>query len=374
MAEDTQQPQRLSDRRIPVLDELRGIAVLLVMFCHTRLFGVGSPESGVTEILYARLANASSVGVDLFFVLSGYLITTILLQSRGDKHYYRVFYARRAARIFPLYYLALIIFFFIAPYVLQLTGHAEWLKDPLMQAPAELLWTYTLNWRHILPVIPCSLLIQNFWTLAVEEQFYLVWPAIIKHSDRRKLIWLCLAIIAASPLPRLFYSSSGMAEASWQLTYCRLDALAAGALVALCFTDAEYRARLEKFALPLVALSLWGLIAFTQNASWLWFSLTAVFFGSCLVLVLGNENASIVKPRVSMALRFFGKYSYAMYVFHQPLSILLAKAGFNAHVLTEMWGSRFCAIVAVNFVNLAVVTLLAWLSWHLLEKQFMKLR
>jgi peptidoglycan/LPS O-acetylase OafA/YrhL len=135
---------RTPDGRMPVLDGVRGVAILMVMMFHFWLFGT-VPGATLWERVYSRVAGTGWIGVDLFFVLSGFLITGILYDSRGGRHYYRVFYARRTVRIFPLYYASLALFFWVIPFVLTRLHHGEFsdthssvLESVRLDLPVEL--------------------------------------------------------------------------------------------------------------------------------------------------------------------------------------------------------------------------------------------
>ena len=180
-------------KRLMSLDGLRGIAILAVIAEHTlRLF---HPTS-VLSRLWAAFQESSWAGVDLFFVLSGFLITGILLDSRHDKRYFLNFYARRTLRIFPLYYAVLVIAILIVPAVMGFSKLPE-LYSRLV-ANQLWLWTYLQNFAqasgpHALPGFG------HFWSLAVEEQFYWVWPLAVFLLPRRHLFRLCITLCAFLP-------------------------------------------------------------------------------------------------------------------------------------------------------------------------------
>src|SRR5947209_5567222 len=154
--------------RIPVLDGLRGIAILLVMTYHFWLYGITSGHT-IWEGVYSHSAAVGWSGVDLFFVLSGFLITGILYDSRESVHYYRVFYARRTLRIFPLYYGFLALFCGIVPIVLGLVHHPELSPSHDSTTAKVFAGTYTLNWYEGFkgfPIVSASL--RHFWSLCIE--------------------------------------------------------------------------------------------------------------------------------------------------------------------------------------------------------------
>ena len=166
----------LSSQRMPVLDGIRGIAILLVMSFHFWIVGIAG-GSRPWERVYGDVAGMGWIGVDLFFVLSGFLITGILYDSRNAIHYFRVFYGRRTLRIFPLYYGALACFFLIGPFVLAHL-HVSTLAGMQSAAAAKFFsWTYLLNWYEgSMGWDAVAHPLQHFWSLGIEEQFYLLCP------------------------------------------------------------------------------------------------------------------------------------------------------------------------------------------------------
>ena len=169
--------------RIRPLDGLRGLAVLAVVLYHATLLAPGTGATGRTLLAAARLGWA---GVDLFFVLSGFLITRLLVESRGADNYFRVFYARRLLRIFPLYYVSLLVLvlLFRVP-----GGESLWY------------WLYASNVKATLSGWPSAPL-SHFWSLAVEEQYYLVWPLAVSLLSRRALVSLCAGLVVLVPAAR----------------------------------------------------------------------------------------------------------------------------------------------------------------------------
>jgi peptidoglycan/LPS O-acetylase OafA/YrhL len=178
-----------SGQRIPALDGIRGLAIALVMFHHFTLYGGMRPDF-VLDKVYRHVALVGWVGVDLFFVLSGFLITGILHDSRSDRHYFRNFYMRRTLRIFPLYYGVLAATFLVLPLVLDVSGSCrELLRDQAWY------WTYLINVQIGLDYWPSCFVLGHFWSLAVEEQFYLVWPLLLYLLGRRGMLALCVTCI-----------------------------------------------------------------------------------------------------------------------------------------------------------------------------------
>ena len=181
---------------IPALDGLRGIAIILVMLHH---FTYYRPTSGI-DALIGSVLFFGWTGVDLFFVLSGFLITGILLDTRGSERYFTSFYARRTLRIFPLYYLVLFLAFVVLPKFPAVHPVLAGQADVPPQWPY---WLYLTNfsiadrgWVHGW--------VDVAWSLAIEEQFYLVWPLVIWLCPPRLVAWLCTAIFVAEVFARSF--------------------------------------------------------------------------------------------------------------------------------------------------------------------------
>src|SRR5262245_35087776 len=177
-------PPRLTGHQ-PGLDGVRGVAILMVMAIH---FVGDSTARTLGQTLLVKAAGYGLLGVDLFFVLSGFLITGILLDAKNRPHYFRNFYALRTLRIFPLYYAVLAVLLLLIPAVTTLS--------PLLEQAREQqgwLWTYTTNfyvaytssWRSLTYVT-------HFWSLASEEHFYLVWPLVVFALRRKALERVCV--------------------------------------------------------------------------------------------------------------------------------------------------------------------------------------
>src|SRR3954466_4450020 len=211
---------------LPTLDGLRGIAILAVMIHHAAEFGQGnSPATAVHQFLHL-----GRHGVDLFFVLSGFLITGILLDSKGSPRYFSTFYARRTLRIFPLYYGVLLVVLVVLPLIVpQPPAAREVIADQ------GWLWLYASNilmaWRNRVLFNGEHVYLSHFWSLAVEEQFYLVWPLVVLLVGGRGLAWVCAACLPVALVVRGLTTRGSEFSAAIFLTPCRVDSLAVGALV-----------------------------------------------------------------------------------------------------------------------------------------------
>lgn len=363
--------------RLLGLDGIRGLAILCVMVLHATLYG-GVPVDRLNDWVY-RLALTGWIGVDIFFVLSGFLITGILYDTRGCARYLRTFYARRILRIFPLYYAALVLSMWVLPFAAALRPSLDGLA-----ADGAWYWLYLANLRIALEGWPEAGVIGHFWSLAVEEQFYVVWPFVVLALGRRALVNTCVAMIVGSLAFRLLLHAVDEPTAAYVLTPARMDSLAAGALIALVARGPGGLARIAGLARRsgrlgaalLLGLFLWlgGLDVEHVVVGTVGFSLTAAVAAALLVSVLRAPAASPLSVFFAAApLRFFGRYSYALYVIHHPL-ILLRPDGWSIEALAPLVGGWLPALALYVTAFIGICLLPALLSWHLLEKHFLRLK
>ena len=368
------------DHVVP-LDGLRGLAVLMVMFGHFWL--KQQPVGALQEWTYTFVQNGW-VGVDLFFVLSGFLITGILLEAKGSTHYFRNFYARRILRIFPLYWGFLFVYFVILPRVVSIAPGSPFATVPGIQ---PWFWLYASNMLSLVPgaIIPPGL--NHFWSLAVEEQFYLIWPAIVFALSMKTLERTCIALVVAALAFRLFLLTTPFHHTGgYVLLPARIDTLAIGAWLAIIARDAARRDIVERwapraFVVALVALVIANLpdvrmFGYGVSMQTVGFPLLAVIAASLISIGTGKaeKNARIRSFFSSRMLVTAGKYSYAMYVFHLPLVILLEIAGLHMRTLSGGRPPGILAALAYSVLLSLATFLVAFASWHLYEKHFLKLK
>ncbi len=361
--------------RLPALDGLRGVAILLVIVSHY----LGD---------YWRTATVGWTGVDLFFVLSGFLITGILLDAKGGPHYFRNFYARRTLRIFPLYYLVLFLVFVVAPWfpALNTEGYRE------VAGRQVWLWTYTANLYASAhgeiganPFAGDWVELLHLWSLSVEEQFYLVWPFIVLFTTRRQLIGVCAIGFLGAWMLRMYFITERFNPEPYFFTLCRVDDLAIGAFVAVMGRDRNGLEKLRACAPWLAIIALWVLTGTAVQVHHFFqlsgdvqryaYSAFSLLYGCLLVFALAAPKKNLYRRLLeNPVLRSFGKYSYAIYIFHWGLSGLLFARIVPLEALTERLGSQDAALTVRVFVVASVSWGIGWLSWNAYEKHFLKLK
>ncbi|HET9751398.1 MAG TPA: acyltransferase [Myxococcales bacterium] len=361
---------------LPGLDGVRGLAILLVMAVH--FVGDASAQT-LGQRLVVKAASYGVLGVDLFFVLSGFLITGLLVDAKDGPNYFRNFYARRTLRIFPLYYLVLALLFIVLPFAWPLSPALEEAR-----AHQAWLWTYTANFYIAARASWALTYVSHFWSLAIEEHFYLFWPLVVFSFQRRTLERICGAVIGAGLLLRVGLALGGMSELSISvLTPCRIDTLCVGALLALlCRRDGwadEMVRRSGRAALALasvtIALSAWCAVAKTglPVLHQIRGTLYALFFGTLVLISLQPQPSLLARVLRGGALRFFGKYSYGLYVYHGLLTWFFIEFHTEAR-FDAFFGNHAIAIAAKAACGVALSVAVAMASYELFEKPFLSLK
>jgi peptidoglycan/LPS O-acetylase OafA/YrhL len=367
--------------RVPAFDGMRGLAIVIVA-----IHNVATPVQQVAPnpllkvMFYAHAAGW--IGVQLFFVLSGFLITGILLDTKGAPNFFRSFYVRRGLRIFPLYYAVLFAWLVVAPLVVHLP---QWILDE-QHHNAVWYWTYLTNWvdpfgKHISGFA-------HFWSLAVEEQFYLFWPLLVVLLSSRALARTCIGLAVVALFVRLGVHLLGITPlAAYELTIARMDALTLGALGAIITRERSYFDRVRPWlprariwlpiACAVTALASKGFgrdRVLTQTIGYALLSL----WGLQLVLQTVIDQAEktstgATKLFSAPSLRNIGVYSYAIYVLHLPLA--LPFANFVEPFVDD--GPTWRRIAALSLYEIAAFTaayLAARLTWFLFEKRLLDLK
>lgn len=361
-------PNALPRRRLmvghhyPELDGIRGLAILLVLLFHCGAF---VDRGTFVQKLYRTLADCGWVGVELFFVLSGFLITGILLDTRHQKHYFLDFYARRALRIFPLYYA------FLAGILLL----GQFPNDSIAERVSY--WLYLQNWLPFFRPEPESM-VSHLWSLAVEEQFYLTWPALVLFAARRNAVGtLCLATAVFG-----FTCRSVLVmwdQPAYFLTIARVEALAFGAYVAVLFRRHGSLVPLRQTArrvalasgvmLLFVAGARRGFFGFDDVVLIVGYTPLALFFSSGVVLALSaGEDSPLRRCLRTSGLRKTGTISYGIYIFHAPIVLLLGRRW--------PWPADGFWLSYLGFVATAVTAswAVAWVSFRFFESPILGLK
>lgn len=358
------------------LDGVRGVAILMVLFSHG--FESNFQARGPLIRFIGDLFYYGLFGVDLFFVLSGFLITGILFDTSNDQAFFSKFYARRVLRIFPLYYGVLILLFLLTPFL-----HLHW------NGMCWLLLGYLQNLQpaRIATFQPSSQVgLYHFWSLAVEEQFYLVWPAVVFFiRGKRKLFYTTLLISAGALLLRLALIFHGTPAIDIHVnTLCRADSLLLGGALALLYRSRYWvrTLRLAPFGfiaatgIVILSVSILGLDPHASRFGMFWiegfrYTILALGFGCLIACALNPSSVGLWFFELA-PLRFFGKYSYGIYVLH-VIFLSFLDHYFRSH-LFAITHSKLLAVVGSGLLSLVIGVVAAFLSYHLYEKRFLRMK
>jgi peptidoglycan/LPS O-acetylase OafA/YrhL len=358
-------PQPLVRRFMPELDVLRGIAVLGVLFFHGFRAEYGElPFAGAPRI-FILACQPGVLGVNLFFVLSGFLITGILLDSRNRPDYYGRFYARRALRILPAYYLLLI------------------LLGLLHQASSAFLGLSFVYLANVTSIFGVSMDYHPLWSLAVEEHYYIAWPAILRKVRLSLLAFFLLGLCILIPVARAVSFHYGYFQGQEWYTWFTADGLAEGSLLAVVMRGSITRQRAAIGANLLLAIAIISLIVGapfgmlsrqTMLGASLQLTLVNTFFTGLLVLFLVLGTGTWKGLVNSSILKFFGYISYGLYLIH-----LMIFHGYD--MLARMFWprlqpsiGRFDLIVLRFAVGSVVAVGLAYISRRYYEEWFLQLK
>lgn len=372
----------IANRHMPALDGIRGLAILMVMFHH---FTIITPVS-VVERALASAAAMGRYGVDVFFVLSGCLITGILIDGRHDAHFFKTFYARRVLRIFPLYYTLVAVTFLVVPPASRLLSADAARTVQANMSAADWPWFVAFCSNFLLAIRDkyTNGILDASWSLAIEEHFYLLWPAVVfAIASPRRLRQVCTAVIAVALLLRMAAWAAGWSRLQiYVVTLTRMDALAFGALVAIWMRSAavEWSDRLRQARVwspvllaALVVLWLTGQMDYTTTVmNTIGYTLVGALGMQVVIQAVPLERGSRIDGLFNnRPMRFFGKYSYGLYMFQLPVKGALMLLFFNEARMTSstlLWQGAFYALAGT------ATTVAALVSWHVLEKKMLALK
>ena len=338
--------------RVKELDGLRALAILLVVAWH--YLGVGDGPASIPE----RIFIAGRTGVDLFFVLSGYLITGILLANVNSSSYFSTFYRRRGFRILPIYVVMLVIYLIGR----QLAGSAPVLFDgPLPW------WSYAIGLQNIWMAIH-----QNYgafwlagtWSLAIEEQFYLIFPLVVYFAPPRTLPRLLIALLMICPVGRMIAYGLGDRLGYYVLMPLRADILAIGALIAWL----EFSGAITSSVRRIFRIMFWTSACFFPVFAWfaelsdftmaMWgHTYLVALYGSMLFMVLDHRGAPHLAFLRSAPAAFFARISYALYLNHtNTLILVFLAAGYDGHSILTWRGGALTAIAFAISVTICAAS------------------
>jgi peptidoglycan/LPS O-acetylase OafA/YrhL len=362
--------------RNAALDGLRGIAVLLVVVMHYYSVVPTPPDAALHDML-RRACSLFFCGVDLFFVLSGYFIGGILLDHRDSPRLLRSFYVRRFLRIVPVYLLLLVAVVIFRQFdeltsiyrgAFFFSGLPEWTFLTFVQNIA-------MAWRHEMGPHWLSVT----WSLAVEEQFYLILPLVVLWFSRRHLVIACLAMIGLSPILRIFALQAGNPFAAVFLLPMRADGLLCGVLCAIIARNAEavalFRQHRRSFALAVAAMTA-GILLFSLErfgagslpVASIGYTALALYFAVTLLLVITGPETWWSAALSFRPLAAVGITSYFIYLFHRPIWYVL-------HWLFFRSGPVHFTMQAGAVTGLAFIATLitAAASWRYLESPLLRI-
>jgi peptidoglycan/LPS O-acetylase OafA/YrhL len=336
-------------RRIPQLDAVRGLAILVVMFHNI------SPKYPLFHS--DQLFRDGWMGVDLFFVLSGLLITGILLDTKQSLGYFKNFYVRRCLRIWPLYY-SLLFFMFV---VVRFLNSSEY---HLVVQTSSPWWAFPLFLQNFLLAISTNAAgpLGVTWSLAIEEQFYLVWPLVVRFCSITQVRQLAIAEICLSPMLR-YYLWLHHVDLYTNI-FCRLDGLMAGALLALLVRSDNFvpsKLLQRAWILLLIAAPL-AFLTEAYHARWIVFSFTALASAAFVYVAMFSERKWLQRIMTNQFLVYTGTISYGLYLLH--------KIPFGMVQVLHLDRRPYLPLPIILVASYA----LAALSWNLLEKPFLSLK
>lgn len=336
-------------QKIPQLDAVRGLAILVVILHNASL--------KFPSLHLERLFSDGWMGVDLFFVLSGFLITGILVDTKQSERFFKNFYVRRCLRIWPLYYSLLFFMFVVVPLLSSSEAHK-------IAETASPWWSYPLFLQNFLIATSTNAAgpLAVTWSLAIEEQFYLVWPLIVRFCSSAQLFGIAITEMCLSPALRFYLSLHHVNL--YTNVFSRLDGLMAGAILALLIRSSSFApARFLKHAW--ISFFLAAPLAFITealSARWIVFSLTALASASFIYLSLFSPQKWLRSAMTNRFVVYTGTISYGLYLLHKIPFGIAEKVHLDRHPILLL-----PVILVLSFALAAV-------SWNILERPFLKLK
>ncbi len=340
-------------------DGWRGLGIFFVMLAH----------------YFPSLFIGSWIFMEMFFVMSGFLITGILIDAKGKSGYYTKFMGRRIVRVFPVYYVFLAIMMFLIP--------SSWLDMSYYREHQAWFWLYGQNWLYAMEGWPAVKGMHHLWSLAIEEQFYIVWPLVVLAFSNKGLIRFCLALFVFS----LIFRNTGMDMGfvmpfPYVATLGRMEGLVLGAIIAvLARTD---RAFLEKWAFPVTVISgavmimlfvFAGTMMFQDPVHYMFnYTVVDIFFAGMITMTLCDGQLKnfrkILNHPVFVRL---GVLSYCLYITHYPIQNIV-EYNFLEKLQAPLGGSYSAAKLACVGISVVLTFAVTYIFHKLIELPFWKLR
>jgi peptidoglycan/LPS O-acetylase OafA/YrhL len=370
VASDSGKTTTLARGYLAELDGLRGIAILLVILHHYW------PAEGYLTAA-KPVVHLGWMGVDLFFVISGFLIAGILLDTRGERGYFRNYLARRVLRVFPLYYLVVITAFIVIPAVQQ----GSFWQTEFVQESGNPLWylLYAGNIREAITGTEPAYILAVLWSLSIEEQFYLTFPLVVALLDRRTLTRVLCALVVIAPVFRtiMLLAVPDNERIQYLATPARMDVLALGALLAIAVRSSSFelpsRRTVGRVLIALLAIDACVFLAggFDRTTAFcrtIGYSLVAFTFLALVTwTVQGRASASTGWLRLA-PLMLLGKLCYGVYLLQRPAEVVLVKSMSAGGIALDP-GS-----LELLLLKLVFAFAVAALSWVAFEKPILRLK
>ena len=370
--------------RVPEWDGIRGLAILMVVFHH---FGNIQPGIGGVPGVIRGVVPLLWTGVDLFFVLSGFLLGGILMRHRESGNYFRTFYLRRVCRILPLYFLWMALFFAV-PILFAPPNRPGWYSTIFQQnIPHFPNWVYLFFLQNLFMAktgYAVAHWIGPTWSLAIEEQFYLVIPFIIWLVPPWRLLAVLLALLVLVPVFRLYLYLYHSGIFAYVLLPCRADSFLLGVLCAYLLRDEQLRARMERHrngvraAFVVLAAGMAGLTIFSNRSgtgllysfemATFGFTWIALFYACLILLVATSRTGAIARLTRVPLLRHFGIIAYGMFLINMSINTLV-QGLISGKMLPDI--GNWTDVLAASLAFL-LTWLLAFLSWKFFEKPIVR--
>ncbi len=339
------------------LDGTRGIAAMMVLVHH--FFYFNDTDYPINMDFYREITEFGQHGVSLFFVLSGFVITRILLNNRNEPKYFKTFYRRRVLRILPLYYLYLFFVFFLMPFILD-TDFVN-LK---LQLPY---YFYSQNFVDLLGIDASGP--GHYWSLAVEEHFYMIWPLVIYLTSPKQL-WKVIGVsIILIFCLRYFMLSEGL-EIN-HFTFTRIDQLLFGTMLALMEYNGFLKKKKAAYYFIIIGLSIIPIAALTYYLQKHFFftkemlksSLQALFFFSIIgYLIASNVQTTVNRILSGRILQYLGKISYSLYVWHVGVLFILFEFAITGSIILDL------------LLLITISIMISHISYKYFESYFLRLK